>query len=288
VGASQKFNQPSSQNITGRKSPRKVKRMQRFGDRRNLENYRDLLLILVQKELKVRYKNKALGYLWSLINPLAHALIYFIAFRYIMRIGGSDRDYALVLLSGMFPWQWFTNSVGSAPNFFVANASILKKVNFPRDIIPLSAILNHMVHFILTIPIIALLVLIFDRSITIGWLYGIPLLLICQLAMVHGLSLILSSVNLIFRDLERLTSIILEMTFFLTPIIYPLTIVEGDKQFLFNFNPVAPLMISWRKLFLEGYLDKHYVALSFIYATIFLLLGYGTYRRLSWKFAEAL
>jgi lipopolysaccharide transport system permease protein len=78
------------------------------------------------------------------------------------------------------------------------------------------------------------------------------------------------------------------MVFFLTPVIYPITLVPPNKQYLFNFNPVAPLMIAWRKLFLEGHLDRHYFAVSVIYATIFLLLGYGTYRRLSWKFAEAL
>jgi len=114
----------------------------------------DLIIVLTQKELKVRYKNNVLGYLWSVANPLAFAFVFYIAFKTIMKI--QMENFALFLIAGLFPWQWFANSISSTPTIFLSNASIIKKVNFPKNIIPLTIVLQDMIHFILSIPVIML------------------------------------------------------------------------------------------------------------------------------------
>ncbi|HEY9647306.1 MAG TPA: ABC transporter permease [Chroococcidiopsis sp.] len=253
---------------------------------RDFENYRDLVFILVQKEIKVRYKGKILGYLWSIANPLAYGCIYYIVFSLIMQV--QIPNYPLVLMSGLFPWQWFSNAVGSSPRLFLGNASILKKINFPRSLISLAIMLNHMIHFLLSIPVIFLFLFIYRQAPTLDWLYGFPMLLVIQLIMVFGVSLFLASINVFVRDLERLSSILMTFVFYFTPIIYPLDLVPHRYKFLLAANPVAPLIICWRELILKGKLDWAYLGISALYAVLFFALGYYVYRKLSPKFAEAL
>jgi lipopolysaccharide transport system permease protein len=256
-----------------------------FGSHRNLENYRDLVVVLLQRELKVRYKNKLLGYLWSIANPLMSAVVYFVAFGLIMRV--REENYPLFLVSGLFPWQWLANSINSSPNLFVGSGSVIKKVNFPRNIVPLCAVLNHMIHFLASIPIIVLLLLIFGERPSWSWFYGFPILLVVQFTMAYGIALGLSAINLFFRDLERLVSIVMNFLFFLTPVLYTIDRYPDEyRTLLVAVNPAAGLMVNWRQLILEGTMNPMYLLISAMYAVLFFGLGYTIYRKLSWKFAE--
>ena len=251
------------------------------------EHYRDLILILTQKEVKVRYKSTVLGYIWSVAHPLAFALVFFIAFKVVMRI--QIEGYAVFLIAGLFPWQWFSNSVNASPSVFLSNASLIKKVNFSRNILPLTTVLQDMIHFLLSIPVIVLFLFIYHKSPSFSWLYGIPLLLTIQLLMTYGLSLMIASINLFIRDLERLTSICMTLLFYFTPIIYPDTMIPARyKTIALLLNPLSSLMVSWRNLFLDGTLWWPLVLVSFIYSLFILMVGYLVYRKLSWKFAEVL
>jgi lipopolysaccharide transport system permease protein len=250
------------------------------------QHYIDLITVFSQKELKVRYKNSYLGYLWSIAHPLAFAFVFFIAFKVVMKI--KMEDYALFLIAGLFPWQWFANSVNASPMVFLGNASIIKKVNFPRNIVPFTTVLQDMIHFILSIPVIVLFMFIYDRSLSLSWFYGIPFLLGIQFLMTYGISLIVSSINLFFRDLERLTAIFTTLLFYFTPIIYPETMIPEKYKPLINLNPLAPLMISWRNLFLKGQLESASLLICLSYSIFAFMIGFLIYRKLSWKFAEVL
>lgn len=251
-----------------------------------MRNYIDLILVLTKKEMKVKYKSSFLGYFWAIGHPLAFALVFFIAFKVIMKI--QVEDYALFLITGLFPWQWFSNSVNIAPMLFIANASIIKKVNFPRHVLLLAAVLLDMIHFILSIPVIILFMFIYHKSPGFAWLYGILILLCIQFVMTYGISLMISSINLFFRDLERLTNIFTMLLFYFTPIIYSETMIPEKYKYLINLNPLTPLMISWRTLFLNGTLEPISLMISLGYSVVVFILGCFVYRKLSYKFAEAL
>jgi lipopolysaccharide transport system permease protein len=242
--------------------------------------------VLTAKEIKVRYKNNFLGYLWSIANPLAFAFVFFVAFKVVMRI--KMEDYSLFLISGLFPWQWFSNSVNTSPSIFLGNSSIIKKVSFRRGIIPLAMILQDMFHFIFSIPVITVFLFLFGKSPSLSWLYGIPILLVLQLLITYGVSLVISSINLFFRDMERLTSIFITFLFYFTPIIYNESMIPPKFTPLIKLNPISPLMISWRNLFLTGTLEPMYLMLTAVYGSLALAFGYLIYRRLSWRFAEVL
>ena len=253
---------------------------------RDIGYYKDLIFVLTQKEIKVRYKNTVLGYFWSVTNPLAFALVFYIAFKIIMRV--PIEDYALFLIAGLFPWQWFANSVNASATVLLGNASLIKKINFPRNIIPLTMVMQDMIHFLLSIPVIVLFMLLYHKSLSWSWIYGIPLLLGIQFLMTYGFTLMVSSINLFFRDVERLTSIFMTLLFYFTPIIYPETMIPDRYDYWLYLNPLSALMISWRKLFLEGSLEMNALLLSLGYSLLSLLVGYWVFRRLSRRFAEVL
>jgi lipopolysaccharide transport system permease protein len=146
-----------------------------------------------------------------------------------------------------------------------------------------------MIHFLLSIPVIVLFLFIYHKSPSVSWLYGIPVLLIIQFLMAYGFSLLIASINLFVRDLERLTGIFMTLLFYFTPIIYPETMIpERYKSLVLFLNPLSSLMVSWRSLFLEGKLEFSLVAASFTYGLVALMLGYAVFTRLSWKFAEVI
>lgn len=246
----------------------------------------DIATVLLQKDLKVRYKSTFFGYLWSVGHPLAYALVFFVAFKVVMRI--QIENYALFLISGLFPWQWLSNSMNASPAIFLSNWTIIKKINFPRNMLPFTLVLQDMVHFILSIPVIVLFLVYYGKHPSITWTYGIPLLLIMQFSMMYGLSLLISSINLFFRDLERLTIIGLTLLFYFTPVIYPETMIPEQFRPLLLINPFAHLMVNWRNLFLDGSIQPLFLGITAVYSLLILLMGHGVYRRLSWRFAEVL
>jgi lipopolysaccharide transport system permease protein len=270
----------------GQRVTRRISRVSHFGSHRNFENYRDILFVLLQKELKVRYNNKGLGFLWSIANPLASALVYLIAFQILMRV--RIPDYILILITGTFTWQWFTNVVGSSSNAFVGNAPLIKKVSFPRNIVLLCMSCNHLIHFLMSVPVILLFLVLHGHYPALTWIYGMPLLIAVQFTMAYGIALGLASINLFFRDMERLVGIILNFAFYLTPVLYPVETVPPKLRHLMLFNPAAPLIAAWRDLFINGKVDWLYLAVSAGYALLFYLLGTSIYKRLSWKFAEVI
>ena len=254
--------------------------------RHGFRHYLDLVIILTHKELKVRYKSSVLGYLWSIFHPLAFALVFYVAFKIIMRI---DMDnYTLFLLTALYSWQWFANSLAVAPTVFLNNASLIKKLNFQSHSLLAASNIQDMIHYLLSIPIILIFLVAGGERIPYSLIWWTPILCFIQFAMSFGMGLIIASVNLFFRDIERLVSIGLMLLFYFTPIIYPLEMVPEKYQVYFYFNPAAHLMMAWRSLFMEGRVVPEHLALSSLYATLFLGAGSLIYSRLSRRFAEAL
>lgn len=248
--------------------------------------YRDLIIALTQKELKVKYRRSFLGYLWSVANPLALALVFFIAFKIFMKV--PIENYTLFLIAGLFPWQWFSNSVNGSVMAFLGNASLIKKVNFRREVLVMATVLNDMLHFILSIPVIIVFIFLYGMKPSLLWFIGIPLLLVIQFIITFGFSIAISSVNLFFRDIERIVFIFTILLFYTSPIIYSEEMVPAKYKALILLNPLSILMVSWRKLFMKGILDFKDIALALIYSLFILAIGYLVFKKLRWRFGEVL
>lgn len=250
---------------------------------RNLEYTIDLITELAKKELKVRYKNSVLGYLWSVLSPLSSALVFFIAFKIVIKL--QIENYVLFLISGLFCWQWFTNSVFASANLFLQNSTLIKKVNFPRQTLVYSMVLNDMVHFVLTIPVIFLFMVIYKQNFSLYLLY-LPVIITLQFLFISGVSLVISSLNLFFRDLERLVIVFTNLLFYMTPIIYSDQMVPQKYKIVLILNPMAYFVVLYRDIFLFDKIQYDLLGIVAVYSIVIFYIGYTIYKSLQWRFAE--
>ena len=240
---------------------------------------------LVLKDLRGKYKGTILGYLWSIATPLIMALVLDIAFRRIVRI--QVDNYSLFLITGLFTWQWFNVAVNASTRIFIDNASLIKKVVFPRHLLPLSLTLVEGIHFLMSIPVIIFFLAYHGLSWThLSWIYGLPTLFLLHLLITYGITLIASSINALFRDMERIVILGTTMLFYLTPVIYPTTMIPPDLLPYFRINPFTDLIELWRQLFMQGIIDWSIVARTYLVALASLSMGSFIFSRLSPRFAE--
>lgn len=252
----------------------------------DLGYFRDLLTVLVSKELRLRYRGTTVGILWSLANPIVFAAVLYIAFRKVFQV--DIAHYPLFILAALFPWQWLSNSLNSASLLFISNGALIKKLPFPVYALCTAVVITDMIHFLVTIPVIVVV-----RAVTIGswpapaWIVGVPLLLGLQAATMLGAVMLIATWNAMLRDLEQLVRVLLLLLFYVTPILFPLSMVPDSLQWLLVVNPVAPLMIAWRALLVDGAFSP-YLAVAAAYAVASMLIAVPVYRRMHWKLAEVI
>jgi len=244
----------------------------------------DLIRILIQKDLKLRYRGTTFGILWSMANPLVFALVLHLAFKRVFRL--DIENYAVFILAALFPWQWFTNSIGQGAMVFVTNSALIKKLPFFRAALCVAVVASDLVHFLVTIPVIVALVLVTGTPVDpLVWFAGIPLLVVVQAVHTTALVTLVASINAYLRDLEHAVHVALLLLFYLSPILFPVDMVPADLRWLLYVNPVAPLMISWRTLVAESAISP-FLGWAVLHAVIALVVAVPCYHRLEWRLAE--
>jgi lipopolysaccharide transport system permease protein len=243
---------------------------------------------MVAKEFRVRYRSTFLGYLWSVLNPLAMALVFTYLFSVVMRQELKDGGpYSLFLVAGLFPWTAFQNSVVGSSFSFVQNGNLIKKTLFPRSSLVIASICTEYIHFLLTAPVLLGFMFYFHRWPSVSILWQLPLLLFINFLMSLGLALIVATTNLFFRDLERLLGIFMMIWFYVTPIIYQPDAVPRKFQSILSLNIAAPMIGCWQKLFYYGRpIDALTLLTVALYALLALGAGILVYRSFRWRFAE--
>ena len=253
--------------------------------------YKYLFFVLTAKDVKLRYKNTVLGFIWSVANPLCFGLILAVAFKFIMKF--KVPNYPLFLLCALFPWQWFAVCLGVAPAIFITNANLLKKVKFPAHVLIMSSIGDNLFHFILSLPVLYVFIYIYsikDPNIqfhSIAWI-GIPILLVIQGLVTFGLSLLIASLNVFFRDLANITNLTVLFLFYLTPIIYPKEMIPPKYLGLFNLNPLFAVITSWRQMFMQGTLDVQLLLMGLGWGVAISGMAFLVFNRLNKRFTEVL
>jgi lipopolysaccharide transport system permease protein len=246
--------------------------------------YFEILSELTRKDLRVRYRNSLLGYVWSVLNPLLLAGVFYLAFGLILK--AAIEHYVLFLVVGLFPWQWLTNSVGTSANAYIGNASLVKKINFPRSLLPLSTQLHDLVHFIVALPVTFAFALWEGVPLHASLLWGVPVLVISQFGINYGLSLVVAAANPFFRDVERLVGIVLMLLFYCTPIVYPAERIPPHLLPWFRLNPMEPVISAWHGLVLEGVVLWTDVGRALAASAVMLAIGTWVHVRLRWRLAE--
>ncbi len=239
--------------------------------------YRDLLVNLVATELKVKYRGSFLGFLWSLLNPLALILIYTFAFQYIMRI--QIEHFSVFLITGLLPWGFFASSAMGSTTSLMANAGLIKKVYFPREVIPAAVVLFNLIQMVLALAVFFLLLPVLRGA--VPWtLVFYPLILALHVLFVMGVALGLSALTVTFRDLRHLTEVGLTMLFWLTPIIYSISMVPPTLHVLFRLNPMTAFALAYQDAAYWGRVpDGSTIATMAGWAAAVFLIGWMIFRR---------
>ncbi len=212
---------------------------------RDLWAYRELLGTLVRKELKVKYKNSALGFVWSLLNPMLYLVVFWIVFTKF--IGSSISSFPIFLLSGLLPYNLFSASLGGGTTSIVGNATLVTKVWFPREILPLASIGAALVHFALQLGVLAAALVVFRYQPSWSYLPLIVPALLVLILLVAALAIFLAAINVYARDTQHLLELVLLAWFWMTPIVYPYAQVRekvGDWSLL---NPLTSIVITMQR-----------------------------------------
>ncbi len=247
----------------------------------------DLLWLLTCKEITVQYKRTTLGIFWSLLNPLLLALVFYFAFAIVL--GVQIKNFPLFLLSALFPWTWFSSSVSASTVSLINNKSLVKKFPFPKHFLLAAGVLSQGIHFLFSIPILILLVYLYGKTVGAIWMIGIPILLLIQFIITMGASLAVSVINVYFMDFQFIVAFLLNMFFWVTPIVYTFDTIPKDYRFLFlYFNPLTPLMSSWRDLFMFNTLHWDWLAVSLLSAMVIFFAGLLIFQRLKKRVDEVI
>jgi lipopolysaccharide transport system permease protein len=266
---------------------------------RELWAYRDLIYNLVVRDLKVRYKNSVLGILWSLLNPLLMMLVFTFVFKVLA--GRSNLPaYPAFILSGVLAWNLFSTSVMGATNSIVSNAHLIKKVYFPREVLPIAVVLSNLVNYLLALPVYFILAAVLGRTPT-PWLLFLPAVIIVQLLFTLGISLILATVNVFYRDTQIVMEVVLLAWFFMTPVFYSMSQVAPAgarigslvlssydvQRWLRILNPMASIITSYRDVIYWGVRPGiDFFLRTAATAFLFLVVGYLIFLRFSPVFGE--
>jgi homopolymeric O-antigen transport system permease protein len=247
----------------------------------------ELLYLLTRRDLKLRYQDTVFGFFWTAAKPLLFGLVVWFALRLVLKVQ-VDVPYHLFLLSALLPWTLFQSSLLLATPLFAYNGSLVKKVPFPAAVLPMATIANNTIHFGLSLPVLVVFLLLSDRAPSWQWLAGVPLLLALQLLLMAGLALLLSAVDVFFRDLEHLIEVLLNLLFYVTPILYPLTAVPQPYHDLLKLNPLGPLTEAWRGLLVRNDLPGLELWPSVVLTAIVLAAGAWVFAKLRPTFADHL
>jgi ABC-2 type transport system permease protein len=210
------------------------------GQLRDLWRYRQLLMLLIRTQLKVKYKNSALGFLWSMLNPALYLGVYYVVFDVILKSGIPN--FPIYLLCGLLVWNLFVAAVGAGTSSVTRSAAIVKKVAFPRVILPLAEVGCGLVHFFLQGAVLILALVAFQYSVGWGMLWLLPLALFVLLLFSSALAVLLSAINVYLRDTEHFVELALLAWFWVTPIIYPLGLVLKRTSFLVDLYKLNPMV----------------------------------------------
>lgn len=246
--------------------------------------YWELLSNLVGRDLKTRYRGSILGIFWSLLNPLLLMLIYTVVFSIIVRV--NIKPYPIFLLAGLVPWNAFSQTLTNATNSVTENAGIVRKVYFPLEILPISAVLSASVHLLISLGLLAVLAIVFQVGIGPSIVF-LPALLLFQILFSTGLGCLLAAGQVYFRDVQYFLTVLITVWFFGTPIVYSIDLVPARFRALFEANPMAWLISSYQDIWF--YKRPPGVAHFLGFAVLAVLLaaaGLAVYERLSRRFAE--
>jgi lipopolysaccharide transport system permease protein len=252
---------------------------------RELWAYRELLWVLTMRDIKVRYKQTVLGASWAIIRPVMTMLIFSVVFGQLAKMPSDGFPYPVFVYAALLPWTFFAAAIGTSGQSLVGSAHLVSKVYFPRLIIPLSSIGAGLIDLAISTGVLLLMMLWYG----VGWtpnLLAAPLLLIGVIFTALGVGTLLSALTVAYRDFTHLTPFMVQIWMYVTPIIYPVSLVPERWQWLLYINPMTGLVEGFRSAFLGKPFDMTGIGISFAVAVAAFAIGVAYFERVERRFAD--
>ncbi len=253
---------------------------------KELYQYRELLKSNVKKEIRGKYKGSLLGVLWSFISPLLMVMVYSFVFDVIVKI--NIENYSVYLITGILPWIFFSGCVASGTITVIINANLIKKVYFPREILPISVVLSGLINFLISCIVIAIFLIVSGIGFSSNIIY-FPLIVFVQFLLCLGVTFILSGINVYIRDTEYIMNFLILLLMYLTPILWEIKDAPDTLKNYIYLNPLTGIIDSYRKIFYYKMKpDFNILFITGVASLILCVVGYFIYRKLERGFAEEL
>ena len=254
---------------------------------KELWKYREMIINLVKRDLKSRYKGSVFGFFWMFLNPLLQLFVYTAVFSVIMRMG-IDKFY-LFLFVALVPWIFFSTCLSGGAQVVFSQQDMVKKIYFPREVLPLSFTISQFVNMLLSFIIVLLAVVLSGIEINfVAWLF-LPLIMIIEFFLALGITYIVSSLNVYFRDLEHIMQILAMVWMYMTPVIYPMEMVPEEYTALFYLNPMTSIVNSYRNILYYGKIPEMNMLINALLMSLLVwLVGHIVFAKLQRHFVEEL
>jgi lipopolysaccharide transport system permease protein len=250
-----------------------------------LRSYKYLLAQLTSREIKARYKQSFIGYAWVILNPLAQLVVYSFVFSVVFRFPTNNVPYIVFLYAALLPWTFLQSSITAATQSLVDNSSLLKKVSFPREVIPYASVLSKIVDFAFSSLIFMAMVLLLRVPVAPSIIFLLPIFF-TQLLLITGISLILSACNLFYRDIQYLTNLLLMLWMYMTPIVYPLSLVPNQYVWVYKLNPMVGIIEGYRSAIFGYPFETTIILWASGVSVLIFLLGFLLFKRTEHVFAD--
>lgn len=254
---------------------------------REIYKYKDLFYELFSKEIKLRYKQTAIGILWAILQPLLVTLIFTLFFGKLIKVQSLGLPYPVFVFAGLMFWNFFANSLTSASGSLIGNESLIKKVFFPRVIIPLASIFTNLFDLFITSIFFMLFILFYKINFNILLIVNLFLATILAVITAIGAGLFLSALNVKYRDVKQILPFFIQMLIFVTPVIYPVSVFSDKNQWIMSINPLSTSIDMVRLSLLQGtYINPINLTISVAAAITTLLIGVFYFQKTQKYFAD--
>jgi lipopolysaccharide transport system permease protein len=252
----------------------------------DLYGARELLWMWTLREIRIRYKQSALGVAWAILQPVALTLVFTVIFSYLARVPSDGAPYPIFAYTALLPWTLLSTSIGFAVPSLINNTNLVTKIYFPKEILPLGAIGAALLDFLVATLVFVGLMILYEIPLNLHLLW-LPLLIVIQIALIAGVSLVAAAINVFYRDVRFLVPLSLQIWMYASPIIYPVSLVPEKVRALYMLNPMAGLINSYRRVVLDG-MDPVLSELLLAAAVSIAIcaFGYGYFKKVEPEFAD--
>ena len=255
---------------------------------KSLYAHRDLLFTWAYRIIRGRYQQSVLGGLWAIIVPTATTLIFSVIFTFFVPVNTGEVPYIIFSYTAMVPWTLFSSSINDMADSLVGNMNLVSKIYFPREILPIASLLARLVDAFIAFILLVFLMLYFKVKINTGGLLFLPLILLVQICLSLGLGFIGSALNVFYRDVRHIIVLGLQLWFYASPIIYPVSAVPEQLRSFYFLNPMAGILESYRSILLYQKPPEINVLISAVVSIIVMFIGYWLFKRVEFQFADVI